>query len=93
MLLELVQALGLPVALFVAIIYMGARGLWVFGWQYQATAERAERWEQVALALLHTNEAAVKAVELAAEKAVEAVAKTERLEQKLASQRRGGGAS
>lgn len=93
-LIELTQTLGVPVALLVAILVMGARGMWVFGRQYEELAKRATRYEDMALAFLQTNDTAIKviekttaaaerSVEIAAAKAVEAAAKTVQLEAKI----------
>lgn len=62
-LLELVQALGLPVALFILIVYAGAREIWVYGWVYRRERDRAERFELLALELLRTAKQAVRAAE------------------------------
>lgn len=64
-LLELIQALGLPMALFVLIVYGGAREIWVYGWVYRRERERADRFEALSLELLQTARTAVRAAERA----------------------------
>lgn len=45
---ELVQAGGM-LGLLLFVLYSGARGWWVFGWQYAAVVKDRDDWKGIAL--------------------------------------------
>jgi hypothetical protein len=45
---ELVKLVGLPLALTIAILWAGARGMWVYGWVYRAMEKDRDAWRRQA---------------------------------------------
>lgn len=59
---NLVQQFGLPLTIFILIVWSGMRGLWVYGYIYRQERNRADRFEQLALDLLQTVKKSVDAI-------------------------------
>lgn len=63
---QFIQQFGLPLTIFIVLLWGGLKELWVFGWLYKRECARADRFEALALDLLHTTKRAVAAAEHAA---------------------------
>ncbi len=62
-LLALVAPWGPSAVITVLVLWAGARKVWVWGYQLDAAEKRADRFEQLALDLLHIAKTATSAAE------------------------------
>ncbi len=63
--LTILERLGFPLAVLLAALYTGARGVWVWGHHHRAMMTELMAWRELAMRLGATTEEAIKAANAA----------------------------